>query len=152
MYTKSDKELAAKMTDVEEIINELSESGVDLFEMPLDKIKAASVCDDNGNRIIGVDIKKFDCSAEIKTALLHEQGHCETYSFYNEYTPKLIRSKLERRADRYVAENKITKQDIIKAHEREGLAEVWEFAEHFNVTVEYMKRLMNIHFDMEFMG
>jgi hypothetical protein len=109
------------MTDIEEIINELDESGVDLFEIPLDKIKVASVCDGNGNRIIGVDIKKFDCSAEIKTALLHEQGHCETYSFYSEHTPKLMRSKLEHRADRYVADNKIKKQDIIMAHERGGI-------------------------------
>jgi hypothetical protein len=37
------------------------------------------------------------------------------------------------------------------AHIREGLIEVWEFAEHFGVTVDYMKRLMNIHFNMDFM-
>ncbi|MCL2636927.1 MAG: hypothetical protein FWD48_01015 [Oscillospiraceae bacterium] len=139
------------MNDIEVIINELDESGIDIDDFQFEDIRAVSICQEDGARSIGLDKRQFETSAELKSVLLHEQGHCETHTFYNASTSPLMRGKLERRADRYVTENKITKYDIVKANKREGLTEIWEFAEHFGVTVEYMKRIMNIHFQMEFM-
>jgi hypothetical protein len=139
------------MTDIEGIYDELYNSGIDVFNMEFEKIKAASLCDAEGDRSIAIDNSKLDSDADLKTVLLHEQGHCETHTFYSVNTDELMRGKLERRADRFVAENKITKYDIARANRCEGLVEAWEFAEHFGVTVDYMKRLMNIHFQMEFM-
>jgi hypothetical protein len=139
------------MTDVERIYVELNENKIDVFNINTKYISAASFCDEDGDRSIAVNEKHLGALEELKAALLHEQGHCETYSFYNEYTPKSLIGRLERRADRYVAENKITAQMIDFAHIREGFVDAWEFAEHFGVTVNYMKRLLNIHFGMEFM-
>jgi hypothetical protein len=139
------------MTDIEKIYVELDESGIDVLEIRNSKIKAVSLIDDEEDRAVAVDEKLFDDYAELKTALLHEQGHCEAYAFYNEYSSYEVRQKREREADEWVAENKITAKMIETAHIKEGYTEVWEFADHFGVTVKYMKRLMYIHFNAEFM-
>jgi hypothetical protein len=141
------------MNDIEVIYDEITESGNYIIEKSIEKedLKAYAICDHEGDCLVVMDKYKLDSFAEHKSAALHEQGHCETHTFYNEQTSPIMRGKLERRADKYVAENKITKYDIVKANKREGLVEIWEFAEHFGVTVEYMKRLMWIHFQMEFM-
>lgn len=139
------------MTDIEKIYTELCESDIEVLNITASNIKAVSMCDEDGDRSVGINEKQFESCEELKSALLHEQGHCEKYAFYNKATPYEVRSRLEYRADKYVAENVITKHDIDKAHKSDGLTEVWEFAEYFGVTVEYMKRIMNIHFHMEFM-
>ena len=139
------------MTDVEKIYIELNNREIDTFNITLRNIKSASYCDEDGCCSVAVDENQIKTPEEFKVVLLHEQGHCETNSFYGVHTHDLERARLEFRADRYVAETKITKCAIDKAHQKEGLIEVWEFAEYFGVTVEYMKRLMGIHFQMEFM-
>jgi hypothetical protein len=139
------------MTEVEKIYSELENSDIAVVNMTFGKVSAVSVCDYSGKRAIVVDEKKFQSSEELKSTLLHEQGHCETYAFYGVYTSNTVRSKREYRADKYVAENKITKHMIDSVHKKEGYTESWEFAEHFGVTNDYMKRLMNINLGIEFM-
>jgi hypothetical protein len=138
------------MTDIERLYEEIEDSGVVIINF-CKRHKAMAVCDADGYCSIGIDENKIKSQAEHKSILLHERGHCSTHTFYNQSTPVEMRGKLERRADRYVAENDITKFMIHKAHIDDGLTEAWEFAEHFGVTVEYMKRILNIHFQMEFL-
>jgi hypothetical protein len=138
------------MNDIEVIIDDLHSNGIDVDDFMFDKIRAVSICEKGGKLSIGIDKRKFETTEDLKSILLHERGHCSTHTFYNQSTTIEMRGKLERRADRYVAENDITNFMIHKAHIDEGLTEAWEFAEHFGVTVEYMKRILNIHFQMEF--
>lgn len=55
------------------------------------------------------------------------------------------------RADKWVAENKITKEKIDYANRKAGCTELSEFAEYFNVTKEYMKRMLKIHYNIDYM-
>jgi len=138
------------MSDIEVILNELDENGIDVDDYTFEKLRAVSICQD-GICSIGIDMQKIETAADLKSVLLHEQGHCETHTFYNEQTSQLMRGKLERRADKYVADNKITSYMIRAASIKEGITDLWEFAEYFGVTDDYMKRIMNIHFDMDFL-
>lgn len=138
------------LTDIEQIYSELENSGVLVANIKMNN-KAVTVYD-GGNCIIGIDERQYSTKAELKTVLLHEQAHCETGSFYDEYTTQQLRRRLEYRTDKRVSETKITKSEINEAHNNEGLTEIWEFAEYFNVTVEYMKRMFYIHFRAEFIN
>ncbi len=141
------------MTDIEELSDIIEQNGTILAFTPLKHSKlAAFSCRLKDERCaIAVDEKKLETNANVKTALLHEFAHCITGTFYNEYTSPQMRQKLEYRADKHVAENDIKKSDIIRAS-RSGITEIWEFAEYFNITVEYMKRIFYIHFRMEFLS
>ena len=100
--------------------------------------------------IIAVDEKHCETSSVLKSALYHENGHCATGMFYDKSSSVYFKMRCEYIADKYVANNWITKEMIEKAHKEEGIEYIWEFAEYFNITIEYMKRIFYIHFQTEF--
>lgn len=63
-------------------------------------------------------------------------GHCETGAFYNEHSLEL-RSRMEYRADKWAIKKLVPENELIEAFE-EGILEIWELAEHFGVTEEFM--------------
>lgn len=141
------------MNDVEEFYMEILNNDIDVinFVFQNNKVGAMSVCNNFNQYLIAIDEKSCDSSADVKSKLYHEFGHCKTDAFYNLFSPNQVKQKCEYRADRYVAQNKITKEKIEYASKKEGCTEAWEFAEYFNVTVDYMKRILKIHYGMEFM-
>ena len=76
---------------------------------------------------------------EDKTVLFHELGHCDTESFYNEYSPCDVRKKHENRADKWAIKKLIPKDELDEAV-ADGCTELWELAEHFGVTEEFMRK------------
>ncbi|MDR2558900.1 MAG: hypothetical protein LBC86_05065, partial [Oscillospiraceae bacterium] len=96
------------MTEIERLYEEIEKSDVVIINHCKNH-KAMAVCDEEGFCSIGIDEKKMESAAEHKAILLHERAHCKTGTFYNQMTPYERRGRLERRADRYVAENDITK-------------------------------------------
>lgn len=81
---------------------------------------------------------------EDKTALFHELGHCETGSFYNQYTPHDVIQKHENRADKW-AIKKLVPKDEFDAALACGYTEPWSLAEYFGVTEEFMKKAMCLY-------
>lgn len=76
-----------------------------------------------------------------KEALAHELGHCEYGGFYNRYSPYDIRAKAERRADKW-AFSKLVPYGQVMAAVKQGITEVWELAEYFDVSNEFMVRAL----------
>lgn len=74
----------------------------------------------------------------------HEIGHCETLSFYNTYSPLEIRGKQERKADRWAVARLVPVRELTEAL-MNGIKEIWDLAEHFNVTEEFMIKAIEIH-------
>lgn len=78
--------------------------------------------------------------------LAHELGHCMTGSLYNPDSPLDINSKHEYGACKWAIEQLIPKQDMEDAFEC-GIVEVWELAEYFEVSEEFIKKAAYIYFD-----
>lgn len=74
---------------------------------------------------------------EKKVMLAHELGHPEYGGFYNIYSPFALRSKTEAKAQRWAFYHAIPPDEIREALKK-GIREVWELAEYFNVTEQFM--------------
>ena len=74
-----------------------------------------------------------------REALAHELGHCEYGGFYNRYSKYDIRAKAERRADKWAFARLVPYGQLMQAV-RHGVTEVWELAELFDVSCEFMQR------------
>lgn len=74
-----------------------------------------------------------------REALAHELGHCEYGGFYNRYSRYDIRAKAERRADKWAFARLVPYGRLMQAV-RHGVTEVWELAELFDVSCEFMQR------------
>lgn len=112
---------------------------VDSFD--LEAREALSFTDDAGACYIAIDPFKLSSSADEKTKLAHELGHCMTGSFYNRYAAADIRQRHENRADKW-AIKKLIPEDELEEAVACGYTEAWELAERFNVTEDFMKKAM----------
>lgn len=81
---------------------------------------------------------------EERVHLAHEIGHCETGSFYNRYSPFDIRQKHEYRANKWAIKKLIPKDELEEAV-RQGYTEVWELADHFGVTEDFMAQTIDFY-------
>lgn len=70
---------------------------------------------------------------------LHEIGHCDTGSFYNEYAACDIRKKHENRADKRAIELRLSADDLDQAV-ADGHTDLWDLAEYFGVTEDFMRK------------
>lgn len=74
-----------------------------------------------------------------REALAHELGHCEYGGFYNRYSKYDIRAKAERRADKWAFARLVPYGRLMQAV-RHGITDVWDLAELFDVSCEFMQR------------
>lgn len=79
-----------------------------------------------------------------REALAHELGHCEYGGFYNRYSKYDIRAKAERRADKWAFARLVPYGRLMQAV-RHGVTEVWDLAELFDVSCEFMRRAVDYY-------
>ena len=96
----------------------------------------------SGNCYIGIDPFSLRTTAEEKTKLAHELGHCMTGAFYNEQYRFAVRAKFERIADVWAIKKLIPKDELLNAVSH-GYTERWELAEYFDVTEELMNKAIS---------
>lgn len=94
------------------------------------------------NMYVALD-KKLSGAAE-RVCLAHELGHCETFSFYNIYSPLDIRGKHERRADRWAIKKLIPRAQYQHALQQ-GYDNIFSLAEYFGVTADFMKKAAELY-------
>lgn len=87
---------------------------------------------------IGIDPFSIETTAEERTHLAHELGHCETGAFYSTFSPLDIRAKHEHKANVWAVKHLIPIDNFYQAIDA-GLTHTWELAEHFNVTEDLIK-------------
>ena len=81
---------------------------------------------------------------EEKTILAHELGHCEYGGFYNYHSPHSIRSKVEQKANRWAYIHVLPLPEISRAIS-EGNQSIWELAEYFGVTEQFMAEAITFY-------
>ena len=127
------------MTNLLELYEFAENHNIDVDWVPLTASKSLSMPFPDGSYGIAVDPWKMD-TLEIETVLLsHELGHCMTGSFYNKYATCDVRRKHENRADKWAIQNLISEEELDDAV-AQGCTELWELAEHFGVTEDFMRK------------
>ena len=116
--------------------------GIEVDDVPMRVVTASSYPDG----WIAMDKSKIESLSEEKVLLAHEIGHIETGSFYNILSKYDLQSKCERRADKRAIQMLVPYKRLQRAL-RVGLRETWELAEHFEVTEDFMKKVVDFYKD-----
>lgn len=132
------------MTDVLHLYQFAEENGIPVYWFNLDQAESLSFCGPEGECAIAMNPWHLPSVAEEKVKLAHELGHCETGSFYNKYAALDIREKHEHRADKWAIEHLVPAADLRQAA-REGHTELWDLAEYFDVTEDFMQKAVWYH-------
>lgn len=115
---------------------------IERLKLPNNKSLSARI----GNRdFIGIDESAIENSAEERTHLAHEIGHCETGAFYEVYSPLDIREKHEHKATKWAVLRCVPKDELIDLL-KQGYNN-YELAEHFNVTEDMIKTACTYYFE-----
>lgn len=115
------------------------EQNIEVVEWPLHQNGSISLMDDDGNYVIGIDESVMDGDALERVHMGHELGHCMTGSFYSIHTAVDCRRRHENRADKWAIKQLIPVDDLDQAV-ADGHSEIWDLAEHFGVTEQFMKK------------
>ena len=127
-------------------INELysfaENESVTVTAFPLNEREALSVMDSDGSCYVAIDPEKVVSASDEKTKLGHEIGHCMTGAFYNVYSSFDVKQRHENRADKWAIKKLIPKDELEKAV-KNGYSEIWELAELFQVTEDFMRKAVS---------
>ena len=108
--------------------------------------ESGSMCLQSESRqcYIGMDYDVLKSEADNRVHLAHELGHCMTGSFYNIYSPCDVRGRHEYRADKWAVHSLMPMAELEQALD-DGCIEVWNLAERFGVTEDFVKRAAYIY-------
>lgn len=115
------------------------QENIEVIQFPMSLNGSMSIMADNGTCFIGIDESVQDGGTQERVHLIHELGHCVTGSFYNRYAAVDSRQRHENRADKWAVKKLIPVEALDDAI-AEGCTEVWELAERFGVTEEFIRK------------
>ena len=115
------------------------QQNIDVLTHPLPQTGSLSVMLEGGRCFVGLDRSVCDGATQERVHLSHELGHCVTGSFYNIYAAVECRQRHENRADKWAISTLIPVEDLDEAV-AQGCTEIWELAERFQVTEEFMRK------------
>lgn len=127
------------MIDLISLYDYAEEEGIEVYWFSLACAESLSYCDSEGTCFIAMDPWRLPTISDETSKLAHELGHCYTGSFYNRYATCDVRQKHENRADKWAVTHLISKDELDKALS-EGHTEIWDLAERFNVTEDFMRK------------
>ena len=112
---------------------------IEVIPFPLPQNGSISVQQEDGSCCIGIDRSIQTNSVQERTHLSHELGHCVTGSFYSIHTAVDCRQRHENRADKWAIQ-KLVPVDELDDAIAHGCTEIWDLAEHFGVTEDFMRK------------
>lgn len=115
------------------------QQNIEVLTHPLPQTGSLSVMLEGGRCFVGLDRSVCDGATQERVHLSHELGHCVTGSFYNIYAAVECRQRHENRADKWAISTLIPVEDLDEAV-AQGCTEIWELAERFQVTEEFMRK------------
>lgn len=98
----------------------------------------------DGSCAIAIDPWQMGTLEEETVCLAHELGHCQTGSFYDPRTRFDVRQRHENRADKWAIERLVSADDLDQAV-ADGCCEMWQLAERFGVTEQFMRKIVCWH-------
>ena len=120
------------------------QQNIGILSFPMPENGSMSVMLDGGKCYVGLDDGVRDGGVQERVHLSHELGHCVTGSFYNIYAAVDCRQRHENQANRWAIQTLIPVDDLDEAV-AEGCTEVWELAERFGVTEDFMRKAVCLY-------
>ncbi len=115
------------------------QQNIEVLPFSLPETGSLSLMTDRGQCYIAMDDAIRDGDVQERVHLGHELGHCVTGSFYNIHAAVDCRQRHENRADKWAVQALIPVEALDSAI-AEGCTEVWELAERFGVTEEFIRK------------
>ncbi len=115
------------------------EQNIAVDHFPLKKREALALMDEDGDCFIALDLLSLHSETDERNKLAHEMGHCCTGAFYNQYSSFDCRQRHENKADKWALKQLIPVNELDNAI-AEGCTELWELAERFDVTEQFMRK------------
>ena len=115
------------------------QQNIEVYPFPLEETGSMSVMLEDGQCFIGMDGSVADGGKQERVHLSHELGHCVTGSFYSIHTAVDCRQRHENRANKWAIQKLIPVDDLDDAV-AQGNSEIWELADRFGVTEEFMRK------------
>lgn len=112
--------------------------GLKLYDYRLIENKAATICI-NGDYHIFIDTQRTESIADETCAVAHEYAHCKTGTTHSVYSSFELISKHEYKADKWAVHKLLPFEEYQQALQ-EGYTEIWQLAERFNVTEDFIRR------------
>lgn len=125
-----------KTTD---LYQEAKDTDIPILILDIPKTGSMCVQSESGRCYIGMDYGVLPEESVRRVHLAHELGHCKTGAFYNRWAARDVRKKHENRADKW-AVNKLIPVDELDQAVADGHTELWDLADHFGVTEEFMRK------------
>lgn len=125
--------------EIRSLYDYAQQQNIEVFDFSLPQTGSMSVMAEDGSCAIAMDASVKDHGVQERVHLSHEIGHCVTGSFYNRYAAVDHRQRHENRANKWAIQALILVDDLDNAI-ADGCTEVWELAERFEVTEEFMRK------------
>ena len=123
----------------EDLFDTAEAMGIEVYYGDIPQCKAISIKDN-----ICLDYSLLNRYAEERTRLAHELGHCATGAFYTRHSKLELVERQEYKADKWAA-HKVLPMDALTRAVASGITTMWELADHFGVTEEYIVRALKIY-------
>ena len=115
------------------------QQNIEVIPFPMKESGSMSIQSDSGACYIGMDDRVCDGAAQERVHLGHELGHCVTGSFYSIHTAIDSRQRHENKADKWAIQALVPVDDLDAAIAG-GCTELWELAERFDVTEDFIRK------------
>lgn len=99
-------------------------------------------------KLVAYNPERLKTQAQRRTALMHEHGHFLSGAFYHPYSPYQIKAQAEHKAVKASIIEYIPLSDIYDCF-LNGLTELWQLADHFDVTEDFMQMAIDFYKDQE---
>lgn len=131
------------METVLTLYDELNSAGVRFYHWDLDDGQASTI-EMDGNYGIFMDFSNISTQAEELVAVAHEGGHVFTGATHKVSSPYDLIAKHEYKANKWAVQRLIS-PEALDAAVAEGCTDIHSLAEHFNVTIPFMKKAVCLH-------
>ena len=120
------------------LYKEIENMGASFYHWDLSNEQVATI--EIGRRYgVFMDFDTIETAAEETVLVAHEGGHISTGSTHQVNSPYEIIKQHENHADKWAIKKLIPKDELDKAVS-EGHTEVWDLADYFNVTEEFIRK------------
>ena len=131
------------MENILALYDQLNCAGVRFYHWDLDDVQASTI-EMNGNYGVFMDFSNIATQAEELVAVAHEGGHVFTGATHKVSSPYDLIAKHEYKADKWAVQRLISPEEL-DAAVAEGCTDIHSLAEHFNVTIPFMKKAVCLH-------
>ena len=129
--------------DLDSTVAELEREDIVVLDCPLRANRCLALA--NG-RMVGVDSRRFGTQAELRTALIHEDGHFASGAFYTAYSPYQLKAQAEHRADKAAVLKYLPYEELsVRLLAGDTLSEA---AEYFCVTEDFLRKACELYRNM----